>query len=76
MFEYNLLKTPVYVTDEFGVGGGLLITLIGVGMIFLAKLMADSKNSFVSAFGEVFIFKLGIGISLSGVICFIISLLQ
>jgi len=70
------LKTPVYITDEFGSGTALLILLIGVVIIFLAKLMANSENSFVSAFGEVFIFKLGVGCSLSGIIAFIISLLQ
>ena len=71
-----LLKTPVYITNEFGPGGAFLIILIGVGIIFLAKLMANSENSFISTFGEEFIFKLGIGCSLSGIIAFIISLLQ
>ncbi len=70
------LSTPVYITNEFGPGGAFLIILIGVGVIFLAKLMANSENSFVSTLGEEIIFKLGIGISLTGVISFIISLLQ
>lgn len=71
-----LLKTPVYITDEFGPGTAFLIVLIGVGIIFLARLMSNSENSFISAFGEEMVFKLGIGVSLSGVIAFIISLLQ
>ena len=71
-----LLKTPVYITDEFGPGGAFLIILLGVAIIFIARLMAGSNNAYVSAFGEEFIFKIGIGLSLSGVIAFIISLLQ
>ena len=76
MFEHFLLKIPVYITDDFGPGGAFLIILFGVGVIFLAKLMASSENSFISAFGEEMVFKLGIGLSLSGIIAFIISLLQ
>ena len=70
------LKTPVYITDDFGPGGAFIIILIGVGVIFLAKLMANSENSFISAFGEEMVFKLGVGVSLTGVISFIIALLQ
>ncbi len=76
MFEHFLLKTPVYITDDFGPGGAFIIILIGVGVIFLAKLMANSENSFISAFGEEMVFKLGVGVSLTGVISFIIALLQ
>lgn len=71
-----LLKTPVYITDEFGPGGAFIIILIGVAVLFLSKLMANSNNSFISAFGEEIAFKIGMGISLSGVLAFLISLFQ
>lgn len=67
------LKIPVYVTDEFGSGAALLILLIGVAIIFLAKLMGNSENDFISTLGEEIIFKLGIGCSLTGLIALLIS---
>lgn len=74
MFEHFLLKTPIYITDEFGPGEAFLILLVGVGMIFLAKFMAESKNTFISTLGEEIIFKLGIAGSISGLIAFVLSL--
>ena len=74
MFEHFLLKTPIYITDEFGPGEAFLILLVGVGMIFLAKFMAESKNTFISTLGEEIIFKLGIACSISGLIAFVLSL--
>ena len=74
--NYFPLKIPVYITDEFGPGGALLLILIGVATIFLAVLIAGRDIPFISSFAEEFIFKIGIGISITGVISFIISLLQ
>lgn len=72
--NYYYLKIPVYITDELGSYGSLLMVLLGVLIIFLAILMGKSNNSFVSAFGEELIFKIGIGVLLTGIIALLISL--
>ncbi len=71
------LKTPVYITDEGpdGALGLFLLAGIGIALFILGKYMDENvKNSWLSAFGEVFIKKLGVALIITGIISGLISL--
>ena len=71
------LKIPVYISDEGPFGAIWMFLLAGAGflLIKIGQYMDDYvENSCLSAFGEVFIKKIGIGLFLTGIISGIISL--
>ena len=75
-FNFYQLKTPVYLSDEGPSGAPwlFLLAVLGAFLFWLSIKMENSENSFLSAFGEVFIRKMGIGLFLTGLLSGIISL--
>ncbi len=73
-----ILKTSVYLMDEGPEGaiGLFLIAILGLILFVLGTYMDNNvKNSWLSAFGNVFVKKIGIALILTGIFSGIISLI-
>lgn len=66
--ELNLLKTPIYITDELGPLGSIGLIVVGIIILLLGKLLEGSENSCLEVIGEDLMFKFGIGLALTGLI--------